>query len=287
MQSFNSIVKDIKDLKIQGATSIAVSAVKAFELELKAKKSHNELLKSAQKLIKARTTEPALRNALTYCLSNYKTDPNITKKAAKHFEDSKKSIIEIGAKRIKSGMTIYTHCHSSTVEKIIIEAHKQGKKVRVHNTETRPKFQGRITATNIAKAKIPIEHFVDSAAIEAIRGSDLFLFGCDAITSDGRIVNKIGTALMLEIAQKFSVPSYSCTDLWKFDPDTLGGKDEEIEQRSAKEVWDRAPKGIKIHNPAFEICSPDKITGIICELGVFKPETILEEIRNAYPWILK
>ncbi len=183
-------------------------------------------------------------------------------------------------------MTIYTHCHSSTVEKIIISAHKQGKKINVRNTETRPKFQGRITAANIAKAKIPVEHFVDSAAIEAIRGSNLFLFGCDAITSDGRIVNKIGTALMLEIAQKFSVPAYSCTDLWKFDPDTLGGKDEEIEQRSAKEVWNRAPKGIKIHNPAFEICSPDKITGIICELGVFKPETILEEIRNAYPWML-
>ncbi|MFA6529006.1 MAG: hypothetical protein WCT46_05725 [Candidatus Gracilibacteria bacterium] len=284
--SINQTAKDIKSLKIQGATQIAIAAVKAFGEEIKKGVSKKELEVSARKLILARETEPALRNAIGFCLENYEKDPRVAKKAADHFEQARKKIIEIGAARIKSGMTIFTHCHSATVEEIIVKAHKQGKRVRVHNTETRPKFQGRLTATAIAKAGIPVDHFVDSAAIEAMRGCDLFLFGCDAITSDGRIINKIGTALMIDIANKYGIPRYSCTDSWKFDPETMQGKDEVIEERSAKEVWDHAPKGVKIHNPAFEVCDPDKITGVISELGILKPESLVAEIKSIYPWLI-
>lgn len=284
--SINQVSKDIKSLKIQGATQIAIAAVKALGEEIKKGASKKELEKSAAKLIKARETEPALRNALRFCLENFKKNPQIAKKAIDHFEQARKKIIEFGSARIKSGMTIFTHCHSKTVEEIIVHAHKQGKRIHVHNTETRPKFQGRITATAIAKAGIPVDHFVDSAAIEAMRGCDLFLFGCDAITSDGRIINKIGTALMIEVAQKYGIPRYSCTDSWKFDPETMRGKDEVIEERSAKEVWDHAPKGVRIHNPAFEVCDPDKITGVISELGILKPESLVSEIKTAYPWLI-
>ncbi|MBU1018447.1 MAG: hypothetical protein ABII07_02030 [Patescibacteria group bacterium] len=283
----DQIVQDIKDLKIQGATAIAIAAVEALTEEIKAGKSRPELEEAAKKLEEARATEPALRNALRYCLENYESNPNAPQEAKQHFEDSKKKITEIGANRIEDGMTVFTHCHSSTVERIIIEAHKQGKKVRVRNTETRPKFQGRITAKKIAEAGIHIEHFVDSAATEAIKKSDIFLFGCDAITSDGRIINKIGTALMLDIADKYDIPSYSCTDSWKFDPATIGGHDEEIEERNPAEVWEDAPSGVKIHNPAFEMCSPDDLTGIISELGIFKPEALITEIKSAYPWLCR
>lgn len=287
MTNLEETVKGIKDLTIQGATAIAIAAVEALTEEIKAGKSREELEAANTQLVEARATEPALRNALRYMLENYESDPEIGAKAKQHFEDSKKKITEIGANRIEDGMTVFTHCHSSTVERIVIEAHKQGKKVSVRNTETRPKFQGRITAKKIAGEGIPIEHFVDSAATEALKKSDIFLFGCDAITSDGRIINKIGTALMLEIADKYDIPSYSCTDSWKFDPATISGHDEEIEERDPAEVWEDAPEGVKIHNPAFEVCSPDDLTGMISELGVFKPEALITEIKVAYPWLIK
>jgi len=286
MRTFEETVEDIKDLTIQGATAIAIAATKALAKKIADGESRKSLEAAAKELEETRATEPALRNSLRYCLANYENDPEAAQKVIKHFEDAKKRITEIGANRIEDGMTIFTHCHSSTVERIIINAYKQGKKIRVHNTETRPKFQGRITARKIAKAGIPLEHYVDSAATEAIRGSDLFLFGCDAITSDGRIINKIGTALMLEIAEKYDVPSYSCTDSWKFNPETLEGHDEVIEERDPSEVWKDAPEGIKIHNPAFEVCSPDSLTGMISELGIFKPEALVTEIKAAYPWLI-
>ncbi len=286
MRTFEETVQGIKDLTIQGATAIAIAATEALAQKIEAGESREELEAAANQLVEARATEPALRNSLRYCLENYESAPEAAKKAIQHFEDAKKKITEIGANRIEDGMTIFTHCHSSTVERMVIEAHKQGKKVRVRNTETRPKFQGRITAKKISEAGIPLEHYVDSAATEAIRESDLFLFGCDSITSDGRIINKIGTSLMLEIAEKYDVPAYSCTDSWKFNPETLKGHDEEIEERDPAEVWEDAPPGVKIHNPAFEVCSPDSLTGMISELGIFKPEALVTEIRAAYPWLI-
>ena len=38
-------------------------------------------------------------------------------------------------------------------------------------------------------------------------------------------------------------------------------------------------------NPAFEICDPDMITGVISEIGVYKPTTFVDEVRRTNPWM--
>lgn len=45
-----------------------------------------------------------------------------------------------------------THCHSGSVIKTLVEAHKQNKKIQVFNTETRPLYQGRKTSADLVKA---------------------------------------------------------------------------------------------------------------------------------------
>lgn len=283
--NFDQIVEGIKDLSIQGATNIALAAVHAFELKLQENASHEELIKSVKTLESARATEPGLRNALKYCLANYKNEEKITEKIKNHFKEGKVKIAEIGSKKIQDGMTIYTHCHSSTAESIIIEAHKQGKNIQVINTETRPRYQGRITALKISEAGIPIKHYVDSAGHLAIKQADICLFGADSINVDGRVINKIGTKNMIDIAASHGIPVYICTNSWKLNPDTINGIEEIVEQRSRDEIWAEAPKEIEIINPAFDTTSPDKITGVITEIGVVKPEALLTLVQKEYPWM--
>lgn len=285
--NYQEIVQKIKSLEIQGAEKIAVAAVDAFGQKLQQTQDYNELKQAYEELKATRPTEPALRNALRYCLENYQTNKEVTTFVTNYFKNAKEKIAEYGAKKIQDGMIVFTHCHSSTVEAILFKAKDQGKKFTVYNTETRPRFQGRITAESIAKHGIPVVHFVDSAARNFVRKADIFLFGCDAITAEGKIFNKIGTESIAEMAQKSHVPSYSCTNSWKFDPDTVYGFEEVIEERDPKEVWDNPPAGVTIENPAFEITSPDVLTGIITELGIFKPETLVMQIEQQYPWMLK
>jgi len=293
-----TIVEDIKNLRIQGAANIAKASIKALQIvahDMRDKKKvdlvHN-LNRVKKILFKTRPTEPGMRNSINYVLNNIEDADNIYQEILKrikevndHFDFVKNKIIKIAVKKIKNGMVVFTHCHSSTVTEILKQAKRQGKKFIVHNTETRPKFQGRLTAQELARAGIPVVHYVDSAARLALKKADIMLIGADAITAEGKVINKIGSELFAEVAEKWDVSLYVCTDSWKFDPKSVFGYEEEIEKREAKEVWPTAPKGIKINNFAFEKVNPDLITGIISELGIYKPEIFVEEIKRAHPWM--
>jgi ribose 1,5-bisphosphate isomerase len=184
-------------------------------------------------------------------------------------------------------MTIFTHCHSNTVIDVLKKAKSQRKRFSVNNTETRPLFQGRITAKQLSRLNIKVTHFVDSAARLAIKDSNIMLIGCDAITSEGKVINKIGSEMFSEIASKHETSVYVCTHSWKFDPKTIFGFETIIEKRNAKEIWPRPPKKVKISNYTFEKINPDLITGIISELGIHPPEVFLQEVKKVYPWMLK
>jgi translation initiation factor 2B subunit (eIF-2B alpha/beta/delta family) len=165
---------------------------------------------------------------------------------------------------------VFTHCHSTNVINALVYAHKKAKKFEVYNTETRPLFQGRKTAKELAKAGIKITDFVDSAVDLALEGRQGFkkisiiLIGCDAILKTG-IINKVGSAAIAELANLHKIPLYIVADSWKFSPKKLS-----LEQRDFHEVWQRAPKHIKVRNPAFELVDKKYIKGIISELGILK-----------------
>ncbi|MBW2993174.1 S-methyl-5-thioribose-1-phosphate isomerase [Candidatus Woesearchaeota archaeon] len=295
--TFEKIVKDIKNLKIQGATNVAKSAALAMNLiareyENKDRKILlNSLHKARNILLKTRATEPAMRNVLNYMFNNLEEEDlsgeigQRAKEITEHFKKSREKITMIGSKKIASGMVVFTHCHSSSVTNILIHAKTKGKKIQVHNTETRPMFQGRITARELARHKIPVTHFIDSAARFALKKADIMLIGADAITTEGKIINKIGSEMFAEIAEKHDIPVYACTDSWKFDPETIFGYEEEIEQRKSSEIWPNPPKNVKIQNPSFEKISPDLVAGVISELGIYKPEVFIEEVKRNYPWM--
>ena len=278
MDKFDKICKDIKSLKIQGAENIAIEGVKALLLK------HDS--ESIKKIISTRPTEPALRNAVNFAKPNPK---KLVPKVLRHFQESKKKIIKFGKEKIKDGDIVYTHCHSSTVIAILEAAWKKGKRFEVHNTETRPMYQGRITATELAnKLKIPVKHYVDSAARFALKRADIMLIGADAISMEkgGRIINKIGSEMIAEVAESYSVPVYVATNSWKFDPLTIYGY-EHIEKRPSSEVWKGPPKGVEIINIAFEKIDANLVEGIISEFGTLKFHDLINKLRGAYPWMFK
>lgn len=277
MDRFEQICQDIKSLKIQGAENIAIAGTKSLLIKSD--------IDSIKKLVSTRPTEPALRNAVNFAKSNPK---KFVPKVLKHFQESKKKITRFGKEKIKNGDIVYTHCHSSTVVDILEAAWKEGKRFEVHNTETRPMYQGRITAIELAKLKIPVKHYVDSAARFALKKADVMLIGADALSMEkgGKIINKIGSEMIAEVAESYSVPVYVATDSWKFDPLTLHGY-EQLEKRPSTEIWEKPAKGIDVINIAFEKIDEKLIQGIISEFGVLKFHNLINEIKEAYPWMFK
>ncbi len=300
--SFQQIFNQIKNLEIQGAEHVAREGVQSLLLIIKESRAVTrdallaELFDAKKKLIIARPTEPCLRNALHYVFENiysYPDDHNFYKgfSARIHevlcfFNNAQERIVKLGAAKVRHNSIVYTHCHSSTVVAILCEAKKQGKKFTVHNTETRPLFQGRITAKQLAAAGISVKHYVDSAAGVAMKDAHLCFFGSDAITSYA-VYNKIGSGIFAELLSARKIPLHICSNSWKFDPTATMKHKETIEQRNPQEAWSDAPPSVVVENPAFEPIIMPHITSIISELGVLSPKTFLHQVKKTYPWIKK
>ncbi len=128
---------------------------------------------------------------------------------------------------------------------------------------------------------------VDSAVRFVMNEVDLVVVGADAITSEGNVVNKIGTSMIALAASEARTPFYVVSELLKFDPITIYGDYEKIEERDSREIWKEPPKGLIIRNPAFDVTRRNFIHGIICEEGIISPHSITEVVRRRYPWIFQ
>ena len=282
----DSTVQDIKSLKIQGASNVAKAALKAY--------AHSKNRgAAAKKLIAARPTEPMLKNLLKLAahqspeqiLGKLASDADkITMFGARLLAGLAKSVQSspptpplANKKRQGQGVTnswserqralkqrprkaisIYTHCHSSTCMKII----KAAEPAVVYATETRPLYQGRITARELASAGIKVEHSIDSLMATQIEKCDVVLLGADAITTDG-FYNKVGSLAVCLLASARGKPVYVCSHSLKFSEKGI-----EIEQREPSEVWNKPPRAVTILNPAFEFVPKEFVAGVICEKGV-------------------
>nr|VDS11052.1 R15P Isomerase [uncultured Candidatus Pacearchaeota archaeon] len=275
MVSFNDICKEIKNLKIQGAENVAKAGLKALSLK------HDK--NSIRILLSLRPTEPLLKNCIFRALAFENIYDGIHNSLF-HLDVAKENISKHGINLIRDNTIIFTHCHSSSVMNILIEAKKQGKKFKVYSTETRPLFQGRRTAKELIENKIPVIQIIDSAARHAIKKADIILFGADAIT-DERIYNKIGSELYAIIAKNYDIPIYIATDSWKFDYASIYGEEIPVEERNADEIWKNRPKGVQIENPAFEKIHPTLIDGIVSEIGILDHKEFIRRVISRYPWI--
>lgn len=285
------IIKDIKSLKIQGARNVAKASLEAliiFTKESKAKDAGSFLKnfrKTADDLSVSRPTEPMMRNLLKEAeafaeKNRRKTLPQLKRAVIEHensmikkMESDSRKLAACGAKLIPDNALVLTHCHSSTVTKILIEAKRMKKKFRVVAFETRPRWQGRKTAKELAGAKIDVTLAVDGAMEMFMKKADIVLVGADSITSRGDLINKIGTSTLAHIARMNDVSLYCAAELCKYSPKTMFGIREEIEERDPKEVWERPPKGVKIRNPAFEATAAKYISGYITEIGVIPSQS--------------
>ncbi|MCX6777925.1 MAG: S-methyl-5-thioribose-1-phosphate isomerase [Candidatus Micrarchaeota archaeon] len=295
------ICNDIRAMRIQGAREVAKTAFRALNMEAQATEAVHtqellsDLLETADELASTRPTEPMLRNSLRYAFSQIKKNKpsdiiefkeimaHEEKVFLKNLDLSISAIAEYGAKEIRPGSTVLVHCHSHTVVAILRRTQELDKDVRVICTETRPRYQGRITARELVEAGLDVTMVVDSAARLMLEQEkvETVLVGADAVTSRGDLFNKIGTSMIALSAYETQIPFYSAAELYKFDPATLWGQMEKIEERDPAEVFNANEiPGLKIRNPAFDVTLAKYITAYITEMGIVPPQGVISMVYN-------
>ena len=211
-----------------------------------------------------------------------------------------------GAKLIRSGMNVLTHCNAGWLAFVDIgsatapmyAAQAAGKKFHVFCDETRPRSQGAtLTAWELAQQKISHQIIADNAAGHLMqRGRiDLVIVGSDrTLGRTGEVANKIGTFTKAVLAKRHGIPFYVAIPLSTIDWNLRSGFDIPIEERNGSEVlgaWGVNGRGRREYvrvanpgsgafNPGFDVTPAELITGIITPAGIFQPAELWPRRRE-------
>jgi len=250
------IAEKIKDMDIRGAAEIAQSAAYAMRTEAEGSQSKNpheflsEMKETARFLVDTRPSAVSLPNAVRFILfrllSDYRKGAgleelrrNVIINAESFILSSQaaiKTIGETGARRIREGDVIMTHCNSRSAISVLVEAHRNGKHFSVFCCETRPRLQGYLTAKALRDAGIDVTLIVDSAARYFMDNVNKVVIGAYSVAANGAVVNKIGTSTIAALAHEARVRLMVAAETYKFHPGTMHGELVEIEERDAGEI---------------------------------------------------
>jgi methylthioribose-1-phosphate isomerase len=296
------LIDAIKRLAVRGAPAIGVAAAYGAVTAAQEIKTNNlEEFKSELKSITRRigASRPTAVN-LTWAVERLE---NIAENAADipglkqdllkeatniHHEqiESDLRMAGIGAKLLKKGDTVLTHCNtgalatagSGTALGIIKQAYSTGMITHVIATETRPLLQGsRLTAYELKKNGIPFHLITDSTAGALMKQGKInaVITGADRIAANGDTANKIGTYTLAVLAKEHRIPFYVAAPMSTVDIKIESGVEIEIEERPSYEVTSfqgviSSPEGINVYNPAFDVTPHDYISAIITERGIIR-----------------
>jgi methylthioribose-1-phosphate isomerase len=328
-QNFRETAAAIHNMVVRGAGAIGATAAyglaqgaRAFRgADLKKFSHHLETVYTTLKNARPTAVDPvnamdAVRHAMARGASVAEQQA-IALAAAEEFanEDVRhcEAIGRYGAKLIRTGMRVLTHCNAGWLAFVdvgsatapIYAAQAAGRKFHVYCDETRPRSQGAtLTAWELAQQGVSHQIIADNAAGHLMqRGEiDLVIVGSDrTLGRTGEVANKIGTYTKAVLAKRHGIPFYVAIPLSTIDWQLRRGFDIPIEERHESEVlgaWgviqsptagvqgskprrrafvQVANPGSGVRNPGFDVTPAELITGIITPVGIFNPEDLWKQ----------
>lgn len=311
MRNYHEMAEALKEMKIRGAPLIGAAAAYGLALAAyhsKAKNKNDFLREIEQAADVFRRTRPTAVNlfwAVERILKRVKSvmdDLSVLKsivieEAQRIAEEDiivNQKIGEYGSKLISDNDTILTHCNAGRLATVdygtalaaVRFAWREGKRIKVIATETRPLLQGaRLTAYELIHDGIPVTLITDNM-VGYVMSKGLVnkvFVGADRIVRDA-VINKIGTYSVAILAHEHNIPFYVAAPLSTFDLNSTS-RDVVIEERKPEEVTHIksvriAPIGISVLNPAFDITPIKYVDAIICEKGILSRDDFEEMVKE-------
>lgn len=314
----------IHSMQVRGAPLIGAAAAYGLCLALRQDASDESLERAYAVLLATRPTAINLKWALDEVMAAVRNRPREERVAAAYRRAAEicdedvainqaigrhgLKLIEDIARRKKPGepVNVLTHCNAGWLATVdlgtatapIYMAHDAGLKVHVFVDETRPRNQGALTAWELGQHGVPHTYVADNTGGHLMqhRMVDIAIVGCDRVTAQGDVCNKIGTYLKALAAKDNGVPFYVGLPSPTIDFSVGDGlKEIPIEQRAREEiatVTGRAadgtietvqvvPEGSDVANYAFDVTPARLVSGLITERGVILASR--EALAKAFP----
>ncbi|HEX6929777.1 MAG TPA: S-methyl-5-thioribose-1-phosphate isomerase [Gammaproteobacteria bacterium] len=282
----------IRDMAVRGAPAIGIAA--AFGMVLAARQGGAPAARNALPLLAAaRPTAVNLQWALDRMVAVLDTASEGDVATAMEAEArlvqeedlaQNRRMAVLGAALLPPGSRVLTHCNTGalatagigTALGVIRQAHADGKLASVHATETRPWMQGaRLTIWELSREGIAATLVTEGATAQLMKrqGIDWLIVGADRIAANGDTANKIGTYALAVLARAHGAKVMVVAPRSTIDMRLPSGEEIPIEERDGEEILRaaglaKAPPGIAISNPAFDVTHAGLIDVIVTNEGI-------------------
>jgi len=318
LSSVDEVAAAIRDMWVRGAPLIGATAAYGMALQANADASDAALAQAHARLASARPTAVNLAWALQRmqqhlcALAPGQRAAAAWVEAAAIADEDVRTNQAIGrhgaqllgelAARHGRRINLLTHCNAGWLATVdwgtalapVYQAQAAGIEVHVWVDETRPRNQGAsLTMWELMQQRVPCTLVADNAGGHLMQHGqvDIVIVGCDRVSANGDVCNKIGTYLKALAARDNGVPFYAAMPLSTLDLSLHDGLSEiPIEQRDARELThvsgrsasgevvevQLAPTDCVAANPAFDVTPATLLSGLITERGVVaaRPEAL-------------
>jgi methylthioribose-1-phosphate isomerase len=258
-RSYRETAQAIGDMVVRGAPAIAATAAYGLAQGLRAFRgrdlarfaAHLQTVRAALQAARPTAVDPV--NAMNQVQASLRAGATVEARqclavnAAEDFANQDvehcRALGQHGARLIREGMRILTHCNAGwlacvdigTATAPLYAAQARGRGFHVFCDETRPRCQGAsLTAWELAQQGISHQVIADNAAGHLMqRGEiDLVIVGSDRVLGrTGEIANKIGTYTKAVLAHRHRIPFYVAVPLSTIDWTLKSGRAIPIEER--------------------------------------------------------
>jgi methylthioribose-1-phosphate isomerase len=324
LDSVEAVFTAIRDMWVRGAPLIGATAAYGLALQCRSDAGEAALQAAAGRLASARPTAVNLAWALQRMLRRLRPLPQARRLAAAWQEADAIADEDVAtnqaigrhglqllralAPRRAGPLNVLTHCNAGWLATVdwgtalapVYQAQAAGLDIHVWVDETRPRNQGAsLTAWELGQQGVAHTLVADNAGGHLMqRGMvDAVIVGCDRVSANGDVCNKIGTYLKALAARDNGVPFYVAMPLSTLDLSLHEGlRQIPIEERSARELthiggraangqWvevQLAPDGCAAANPAFDVTPAALVSALITERGIVaaRPD-VLRELDEA------
>lgn len=107
------------------------------------------------------------------------------------------------------------------MERSLISAKQSGKNVKVIVVDSKPFFEGRQLVTVLSQFGIECTYTMLEGMPFVMKNVTKVIVGAAAMTSNGSLMSRSGTAIVAAIAKSYLKPFYVCCETYKFSEDSI------------------------------------------------------------------
>ncbi|OCB84592.1 eukaryotic translation initiation factor 2B delta subunit [Sanghuangporus baumii] len=196
-------------------------------------------------------------------------------------------IQDSAGQKLRDGDVILTFARSSVVEKVLLRAHGDGKRISVIVVDSRPMLEGKHLLSVLTSAGIPCTYLLLPALGSVIGQASTVLLGAHSLHADGAVYSRAGNALVAMLAKTHSVPVLVCCETYKFAESVILDGFTKNELAPTGDIFRTLPSVIRrdrltldpspnleIRSPLYDLTPPTNITAVVTEVGIIPPNSI-------------